>query len=153
MLLDRAFLDPLAFPQQYGFRYEAALLKHPATNARPLMNINKHPPYHSPFVHAMPHLFAITCNAVWHHTGMWYGRRGHQACPPSRPGRCSREGWEHRAEGRLGSGSQTHIHRHTGHRRSRTHTGWCDLMHKGRNIWLFLPNKILEMNISALRVV
>lgn len=70
-----------------------------------------------------------------------------------RPSRCSREGWELRAEGRLGSGSQTHIHRHTGHRRSCTHTGWCDLMHKGRNIWLFLPNKILEINISALRVV
>jgi len=32
MLLDRAFLDPLAFPEQYGFRYEAALLKQSATN-------------------------------------------------------------------------------------------------------------------------
>uniref|UniRef100_A0A8C1DBZ2 N-acetylated alpha-linked acidic dipeptidase like 1 n=1 Tax=Cyprinus carpio carpio TaxID=630221 RepID=A0A8C1DBZ2_CYPCA len=70
MLLDRAFLDPLAFPEQYGFRYEAVLLKHPATNDRSLMNLNRHPPNHSPFVHVMSHLFAITCNAVWHHTGM-----------------------------------------------------------------------------------
>lgn len=27
MLLDRAFLDPLAFPDKYAFRYEMALLK------------------------------------------------------------------------------------------------------------------------------
>lgn len=27
MLLDRAFLDPLAFPDKYAFRYKVALVK------------------------------------------------------------------------------------------------------------------------------
>lgn len=50
MLLDRAFLDPLAFPEKYAFRYEAALLKHPATNDQSLMNNNWHPTDHPLFV-------------------------------------------------------------------------------------------------------
>lgn len=87
MLLDRAFLDPLAFPEKYAFRYEASLSKHPGANDRSLMNTNSLLPDRPPFARAVVTPVRCNCrstsNTLWHHTGTSYGPRGHRGCPPS----------------------------------------------------------------------